>query len=195
MENTPQVLSDIDLGVGVLNGAQISDAELCRISPWSTNPQRRNGLTPACEPCRQRQKVRCDSVPFGSLCSRCRKRNTSEKCVFLESPDDQASTGNSQAPRASFAAPKSPSQARNGTTVLSPSIQCNLNGGVTRKAAGPSGFLGQTSFSATIHDPEDDDSCDEGERTDPMSAIDPAEVAMGMNVLRVLPRYDVVRLC
>ena len=97
----------------------------------------------------------------------------------------------SSAPGASFAAPKSPSRARNGRTLLSPSSTIgNLNGGITRKAAGPSGFLGQTSFSATIHDPDDDESCDEREYTDPMSAINPAEVAMGMSVLRVLPRYD-----
>ncbi|KAE9370015.1 hypothetical protein N431DRAFT_344468 [Stipitochalara longipes BDJ] len=89
----------------------------------------------------------------------------------------------------SLPTPKSPSRPKNGTTGLSPSSAIgSLSVGVSRKATGPSGFLGQTSFSATIHGC-DDESCDECEDVDPTFEMDPAEVAMGMNVLRVLPGH------
>jgi len=192
MNNTPQLLSIISLGV-----EEGRPNERMMPSPAASHSaasirKRRNGLTPACEPCRK-AKVRCDSSPLGTLCSRCRKRKTSEKCIFLEAPMTRQYREVSNAPGASLPPPKSSSLPRNGSTALSPSSAIgSFNGSISRKAAGPSGFLGQTSFSATIHvhDGDDDESCDECENSNSIYAMDPAEVTMGLNVLRVLPGYD-----
>lgn len=51
-----------------------------------TVSRRRNGLVPACEPCRK-AKVRCDyTTTGGGTCSRCKKRAKSSACVVLDAP-------------------------------------------------------------------------------------------------------------
>lgn len=46
-------------------------------------PRRRNGKEQACEPCRK-AKMRCDhSLP---VCQNCKRRNITEKCIYVEAP-------------------------------------------------------------------------------------------------------------
>jgi hypothetical protein len=100
-------------------------------------------------------------------------------------------------PGASLPSPKSPSKSTGAATARSPSggVATPISSG-GRKVAGPSGFLGSTSFSATIHDHEDDvASSNDAEEAKFANDMDPVQVAMGVNVLRVLPgREDCQKL-
>lgn len=154
--------------------------------------KRRNGLQPACEPCR-RAKVRCDTSPPGSLCSRCRKRKTASQCIFLDAPMTRQFRGPSNGPGLSLPSPQSPPRSRHrglergvSSTAATPSSPT-----VARKVAGPSGFLGLTSFSATFRDHETAVTSKEAE-TDPTNEMhqDPAQIAMGLNILKRLPGHD-----
>lgn len=58
------------------------------VAPSSTPSsisRRRNGLQPACEPCRK-SKIRCDYSTSETSCSRCRKRQILPQCIVLDSP-------------------------------------------------------------------------------------------------------------
>jgi Fungal Zn(2)-Cys(6) binuclear cluster domain len=180
MNNAPQLLTAIGLGID----SQIAQS---LIVPNSGSPalirKRRNGLQPACEPCRK-AKVRCDNSPVGTLCARCKKRKTVSQCVFLNAPMTKQFQGYSSQPRASLPTPKSTyqsSQGRSPSSTATTPAACGRN-----KAAGPSGFLGSTSFSSTINDHEDE-TVNNSEEVDASSDLDPAQISMGVDVLKVLP--------
>jgi hypothetical protein len=185
MDATPQLLNAIGFGIDGRN-----TNESLTPNPIAAAPirKRRNGLQPACEPCRK-AKVRCDTFPPGSLCSRCRKRKTPDHCIFLAAPMTRQFRSISNEPGASLPTPKSPSKSTGAKAGRSPSSAAATpisSGG--RKVAGPSGFLGSTSFSATIHDHEDDAaSSNDAEEAKFANDMDPSQIAMGVNVLRILP--------
>lgn len=191
----PQLFKAIGLGVNNLDDPETITPASKNTLASKTAPirKRRNGLTPACEPCRK-AKVRCDTNPVGSLCSRCKKRKTDDRCIFLDAPMTKRFREFSNDASGSLFTPKSPSRTPYGTkargslsSVTSPGS--GASPGLSRKVAGPSGFLGQTSFSATIHDHEDDSSNDCGDM-DPLPDMDPIHVTMGVGVLKVLPSYN-----
>jgi hypothetical protein len=95
----------------------------------------------------------------------------------------------------SLSTPKSPSRTAQGPTgqgslssIISSGSGTSL--GLSRKVAGPSGFLGSTSFSATIHAHEAEASDNEFGEIDAVPNIDLVQIAMGLNVLKVLPGHD-----
>jgi hypothetical protein len=188
----PQLLSAVGFRANIEDNPE-------SLTPTSTTiaapiRKRRNGLTPACEPCRK-AKVRCDTDPPGSLCGRCRKRKTPEKCIFLDAPMTRRFRESSNDAAGSLSTPKSPSRTVQGPTgqgslssIISPGSE--VSPGLSRKVAGPSGFLGSTSFSATIHDHEADASDNEFGEMDAVPNIDLVQIAMGRNILKVLPGHD-----
>jgi hypothetical protein len=113
--------------------------------------RRRNGLRPACEPCRK-AKVRCDNTSTASVCPRCRKRQTPSLCVFLDAP----MTGATKPKPKPKAKPKEAYTPLN-TTISAPAPSSgtpNASNGYAAPAergSSYSGFFGSTSFSATIH--------------------------------------------
>jgi hypothetical protein len=86
--------------------------------------------------------------------------------------------------------PRSHQETRFSESGPSPGSVLSPSSGVSRKVAGPSGFLGSTSFSATIHDHEDNSSDNECGEMDTVPDIDPVQIVMGLNILKVLPGYD-----
>lgn len=119
-----------------------------RTNTEGTPTRRRNGLQPACEPCRK-AKVRCDHTSTASVCSRCRKRQTLDLCIFIDAP----MTGQSRAPTKS----QSRARARPSNTVISTPALGTPNSrdaglySSSERAHGSRGFFGSTAFSATIH--------------------------------------------
>jgi hypothetical protein len=119
-----------------------------RSSTDGTVTRRRNGLQPACEPCRK-AKVRCDNTSTTSVCSRCRKRQTPDICIFLDAPMTGQS---SQAPAKAKPRAQSPtSSPRIGAPCLGTPNQNNGYGPPSERGYSSSGFFGSTSFTATIH--------------------------------------------
>ena len=105
---------------------------------------------------------------------------------FRESSNDAAG---------SLSKPKSPSRTVQGPTgqdSLSSIISrgSEVSPGLSRKVAGPLGFLVSTSFSDTIHDHEADASDNEFGEMDAVPNIDLVQIAMGRNILKVLPGHD-----
>jgi hypothetical protein len=151
--------------------------------------KRRNGLQPACGPCRK-AKVRCETSPPRSLCSRCTKMRTSSHCIFLNAPMTRQFRGPSSEPGLSLPTPQSPSRSSYAVAGLSPStsIATIMSPAVVRKVSGPSGFLCLTSFSATLRDYEVEVTDDVAE-SDPGNNIqqDPIQIAVGVSVLGLLP--------
>jgi hypothetical protein len=91
-------------------------------------------------------------------------------------------------PGTSLPSPKSPSQS-SGPVGISPSspLSTPISGrGGGRIRACPSGFLGSTSFSATISEHEDE-AANDAEESEARTVMDPASITMGVNVLKVLP--------
>ena len=116
MNRSPQLLTVIGFGVD----GHITPSSAAATAPTAASiRKRRNGLTPACEPCRK-AKVRCDTSPPGALCSRCRKRKTLDQCIFLEAPMTRQFRSVSHDPGTSLPSPKSPSQS-SGPVGISPS--------------------------------------------------------------------------
>jgi len=115
--------------------------------------RRRNGLRPACEPCRK-AKVRCDHTSTASICSRCRKRQTPDSCIFLDAPMTGATKPKPKSkPKASANVPLTPVSAPatySGTPNQTPD-QANTISPSAERGSSYSGFFGSTSFSATIH--------------------------------------------
>jgi len=188
----PQLLSAIGFRVNIEDNPE----SLTPTSSTIAAPIRKgcNGLTPACEPCRK-AKVRCDTDPPGSLCGRCRKRKTPEKCIFLDAPMTRRFRESSNDAAGSLSTPKSPSRTVQGPTgqdslssIISPGSE--VSPGLSRKVAGPLWFLVSTSFSATIHDHEADASDNEFGEMDAVPNIDLVQIAMGRNILKVLPGHD-----
>jgi hypothetical protein len=94
----------------------------------------------------------------------------------------------SRDPGTSLHSPKSPSQS-SGAVGISPSspFSTPISGRVGgRIRACPSGFLGSTSFSATINEHEDE-AANDAEESDARTVMDPASIEMGVNVLKALP--------
>ena len=116
-------------------------------------PRRRNGRPQACEPCRKR-KTACDhSLP---TCQRCRKRGTEKDCVFLPAPMTRRSAVSSQTTPIQRP-PITPSATTPSSAAGSPGTQsiCFQSQSIGRPAkffGESSGFLGPTSFSATLQD-------------------------------------------
>jgi hypothetical protein len=96
-------------------------------------------------------------------------------------------------PGLSLPSPQSPPGCRYGgigrstsSTVTTPPSPT-----VARKVAGPAGFLGLTSFSATFRDHEAEVANKETEtNADAEMHQDPAHISMGLNVLKRLPGHD-----
>jgi len=161
------------------------------ISP--TLGRRRNGLAPACEPCRK-SKIRCDTTPSQPICARCSKRNSPSKCIFLQAPMTRRySPGASIEPRP-LPTPRSPAAVLPTGNVQSPSAATVTTiSSNSRKLAESLAFFGSTSFSATIHhsdlDPDIEGEANEHEEIAIAPDLDPTQVAMGANVIRRLPNY------
>lgn len=110
-----------------------------------SSPRRRNGQQAACEPCRK-AKLRCDHA--SPVCSRCRKRRTTTQCVILVTPltaSKRTTTVASKMHSHTLAHVSSPASGLE-FSLLSSQHESKLS-------SEPSGFLGPTSFSATVqHD-------------------------------------------
>ena len=151
-----------------------------------TLPRRRNGNIAACEPCRK-SKAKCDRTH--PICSRCRKRRTPADCVYLDAPMTQMKSSSRPVPT-----PLSPPP----TQLSSPAFRvgiCLLEpADVPLPISDTHGFLGSTSFSATIrhgHLVEEDfeglklkDSFGEGYQN---HSIDSKYFQLGLKVLQQLP--------
>ena len=145
--------------------------------------RRRNGLQPACEPCRK-AKVRCDHTSTASVCSRCRKRQTPDLCIFLDAPmaGQSSRTPTKAKPRTRSHA----SSPRIGAPCFGIPNPHNGYAPPSERGYNSSGFFGSTSFSATIH-----------EATNALKGVQDAfdddiqipgiDCKMGSNVLKQLP--------
>lgn len=153
-------------------------------TPTVLVPRRRNGLNPACEPCRK-AKVRCDNTSTAAVCTRCRKRQTPSQCIFLEAP----MTGQSSRPPRNR--PRPHPEASNPAPIVPPILTPSLSNLTQQSLKAPnSGFFGSTSFSATLHQATDglpgtQDDVDE----DPQAVS--ARLSLGVEVLKLLPTQAV----
>jgi hypothetical protein len=114
-------------------------------SDKANSTRRRNGQKAACEPCRK-AKLKCDHA--SPVCSRCRKRRTLTQCVILASPmtnSKRTTTVASQLPSHTLAQ-VSDSASPTGIRRLGSHHE-------PQSSSESLGFLGPTSFSATVqHD-------------------------------------------
>ena len=124
-------------------------------SQTSIAPRRRNGRPQACEPCRRR-KAACDhTLP---VCLRCRNRRTEKDCVYLAAPMTRPSVSRSNQTVSAQRIPITPSATESTSAIGSPtsrtsiSLQPHSLGRPNRFFTDSSGFLGPTSFSATLLD-------------------------------------------
>lgn len=148
--------------------------------------RRRNGLLAACEPCRK-AKVRCDIAGSNEgTCSRCRKRKDPSRCVVLDAPMTQGKTTTTRAkpPAPRMAAPVASPPA---PTSLS-STPNSMTSSVQERCKKTSGYLGSTSFSATIQQADPN----EGEmevdyEVEENTLVDPAERLMALQILKAIP--------
>jgi hypothetical protein len=147
--------------------------------------RRRNGLLAACEPCRK-AKVRCDLASCnGNVCSRCKKRKDPSRCVVLDAPMTQrkgaATKTKSPVPRPSpVTSPVAPGLLSNTPISMTSSAQ--------ERFKETSGFLGSTSFSATIQQADQNEEEMEVEiETDENAFVDPAGRLMAFQILRSIP--------
>lgn len=138
-------------------------------------PKRRNGLQAACEPCRK-AKIRCDrAIP---TCTRCVKRKTPSACVFLAAPVSKQYSGSDSV------IPKSPEPYTgqgDGAAIKSAS-----------RRASTAGYLGSTSFSATLqqgHLTEEPDFIPDSSYSSSADNdyTDPKTQALGLKVLSGFP--------
>jgi hypothetical protein len=118
-------------------------------------PRRRNGKQQACEPCRK-AKIACDhSLP---VCSRCKRKNISAKCIYLPAPMTRRSPSSpgpvkigkevSDSPHTSTAiSSASPNDTLRRDHILSP-IECRTPIEPGRIQSG--GFFGPTNYSAVF---------------------------------------------
>jgi hypothetical protein len=148
--------------------------------------KRRNGLQPACENCRK-AKVRCDITSSETACARCRKRKNPWPCVFLEAPMTRTRL---DAPLQKATSP-SPSQSQSTSPSLStdhPRSSHNISttsAVSSKKSPYTPGYLGSTSYNATLQHSELSPSDDDIDGY--ISKADPYEVSLGVDILRHLP--------
>jgi Fungal Zn(2)-Cys(6) binuclear cluster domain len=154
--------------------------------------RRRNGLQPACEPCRK-AKVRCDTTPLESICARCRKRKSPSQCIFLDAPMSHSKAGaTSNGIQLDF-----PRQAPTQAPTQAPSLlgkitsPASISEQLEERGPESSGFFGSTSFSATIQQTNmaTDPPLVGGELASMNSKPqqDPAKLSLGVKTLSFLP--------
>ncbi|KUJ21517.1 uncharacterized protein LY89DRAFT_729037 [Mollisia scopiformis] len=145
---------------------------------------RRNGLQPACESCRK-AKVRCDIAASDTICARCKKRKKPVPCIFLEAPMTKSKR------ESSTEQATSPIQTMNPLSVRSPTLSTStpksVHSAFSQKTVEISGFLGSTSYSATLQHPELHP--DEGNINVQAEKVnlDPRDIATGIHILKYLP--------
>ncbi|KAM3077180.1 hypothetical protein ACMFMG_003356 [Clarireedia jacksonii] len=118
-------------------------------------PRRRNGKQQACEPCRK-AKIACDhSSP---VCSRCKRKNISAKCIYLPAPMTRRSPSSlgpskigkelSDSPHTSTAiSSASPNNTyRSGQLLSPPECRTPIESGRIQSG----GFFGPTNYSAVF---------------------------------------------
>jgi hypothetical protein len=140
--------------------------------------RRRNGQQAACEPCRK-AKLRCDHA--FPVCSRCRKRRTPTECVILAAPMTESK-------RPTTVASKLPSHTLAQVPASCVEIRRVASRHESKWSSESSGFLGPTSFSATV---EHASLAEEPKvMLDSNAEIDvekPVQLRMGVQVLMQLP--------
>ncbi|CZT46492.1 uncharacterized protein RSE6_06925 [Rhynchosporium secalis] len=140
--------------------------------------KRRNGLQPACESCRK-AKVKCDITtdPRQEACSRCRKRQMPSDCVFLEAPMTKQRLQATQ--QIHLTAKTDRSDIRIDTPTSS-------SGHWVRSDSTPTpGFLGETSYSATLDSSGLYTSAGMFDEVD--MQFDPHDIEIGVDILKYLP--------
>lgn len=160
-------------------------------------PRRRNGKEQACEPCRK-AKMRCDhTLP---ICHNCRRRNITEKCIYVEAPQTRPKTqtqrsGSRVLPQPQFNAFAQPTSFEQTSEGISQSYQePDLEDDPSRFRIS-SGFYGPTSFSAVyenvlgpnINSPQDQSPypvSPENDRTEEQLST---RVSLGIKILNQLP--------
>ena len=181
---------------GIRGGSVSSNGNATGVTPKVLNaetslkariPRRRNGLLPACEPCRK-AKVRCDNNPSESICSRCQKRKSPSQCIFIQAP-----MAGSQKTRANNTLElDSPRQAPTPAPYVSTKISSPacINDHAQR-APDSAGFFGSTSFSATIQQTNiaTDPPLVGGELASVDNELeqDPAKLSLAVKVLSLFP--------
>jgi hypothetical protein len=157
--------------------------------------RRRNGLQPACEPCRK-AKVRCDTTTSESICARCRKRKSPSQCIFLDAPMSLSKAGATS----NGIQLDSPRQAPTQPPSLLAEITSPASISEQHEQRGPesSGFFGSTSFSATIQQTNmaTDPPLAGGELASINSKPqqDPAKLSLGVKALSFLPDERTCRI-
>ena len=137
-------------------------------------PRRRNGRPQACEPCRKR-KAACDhNLP---ICLRCRNRRTEKDCVYLAAPMTRPSGSRSHQGVSGQQVPITPSATESSSSAVgSPASRTSIGfqpqglGRANRFFTDSSGFLGPTSFSATL--------LDDSEGLDPLPANNDTQTSL-----------------
>ncbi|TVY65546.1 hypothetical protein LSUE1_G009661, partial [Lachnellula suecica] len=150
--------------------------------------KRRNGLQPACENCRK-AKVRCDTTSSETACTRCRMRKKPFICVFLDAPMTRTKP-DASLEKATLATPSQPQSESNSPGLLSNTPRSGhtistVSDVPTTKFSYTPGYLGSTSYIATLHHSELPPSEDSIEKD--ISKPDPRHVSLGVDILRLLP--------
>jgi hypothetical protein len=151
--------------------------------------RRRNGLAPACEPCRK-AKVKCDADSGAAVCSRCRKRKRAADCIFIDAPMTQQ--------RAPTEEPKtylSPAESSTSTIYKTATVLSSTTTNIPRRLGVLAGYFGSTAFTATLRqDPgpvdstiDGEDLVEEEEYQCESSLCSPARMKLGIKVLRKMP--------
>lgn len=149
--------------------------EVIRTSRITTTiERRRNGLQPACEPCRK-AKVRCDVSSTLDICSRCRKRRTPTLCILLEAPmtkRDNQRHGSASGP------------SKNPIARQSHASNTCSDSNTTKNSPG---YLGVTSILATLHSPQGENNATSALDMSTESHPDINDMKIGMEILQGLP--------
>lgn len=157
-------------------------------------PRRRNGKEQACEPCRK-AKMRCDhNLP---VCQNCRRRNITEKCIYVEAPQTRPKSsvgpGTNLLTKPLYTAyAHTPATVNTSSSENTPPIpiEGDLEEGHEASLFRPSsGFYGPTSFSAVYNELESPDQSPfyiSGENTHTDEQMS-ARTSLGVKVLSQLP--------
>jgi hypothetical protein len=164
-----------------------------RNAPFSSSGRpigrRRNGLAPACEPCRK-AKVKCDTDSGVAVCSRCRKRKRAADCIFIDAPMTQQRAPTEEPKTYSSPAESSTSTISKTTTVLS-----STTSNIPRRLGILAGYFGSTAFTATLRQNpgpvestiDGEDLVEEEEYQCESSLCSPTRLKLGIKVLREMP--------
>jgi hypothetical protein len=142
--------------------------------------RRRNGQQAACEPCRK-AKLGCDHA--SPVCSRCRKKRTLTQCVILASPMTNSK-------RTIAVASKLPSHTLAQVSDPASSVEVRRLGSHHGSQSSPEslGFLGPTSFSATVqHDSLAEEPKVVSDSNPEIDVEKPIQLRLGVQVLMQLP--------